>query len=170
MKASARCGLLMLVGLWGAACAGSPAVPPTPTLEPTATVVLPPAEIDPQADWIEVDLAQQLVVLHADGSIVSSLAAASGRTDVAGAATPPGLYRIQILQPGPIENVPGVYVSDIVIFDAWNGNGLHSRPMDAAGNLLDETLGEPVTAGCVRVGDSAAVYAFARLGMWVWVH
>ena len=160
----------MLVGLWSAACAGSPAIPPTPTSEATATVVLPPAKIDPQADWIEVDLARQLVVLHADGNIVSSHDAASGRSDVAGAATPAGLYRVQILQQGPIENVPGVFVGDIVIFDAWNGNGLHSRPMDAAGNLLDETLGEPVTAGCVRVGDSATVYAFARLGMWVWVH
>jgi hypothetical protein len=42
--------------------------------------------------------------------------------------------------------------------------------MDAAGNLLDATLGEPATAGCVRVGDSAAVYEFARFDMWVWVH
>ena len=129
-----------------------------------------PTEIDPLADWIEVDLARQLVVLHADGGIVSSHAAASGRTDVAGAATPPGSYRVQILQKGPIENVPGVFVSDIVIYDEWNGIGLHSRPMDAAGELLDATLGEPATAGCVRVGDSTAVYEFARLGMWVWVH
>jgi hypothetical protein len=63
-----------------------------------------------------------------------------------------------------------VYVSDIVIFDAWNGLGPHSRPMDADSRLLDETLGEPATASCVRVGDLAAVYQFARLGMWVWVH
>jgi hypothetical protein len=170
MKALAGCGLVVLAGLWTTACVGSPATPTFPTLEPSATVVLPPSDIDPLADWIEVDLVRQIVVLHSDGGIVSSHAAASGRTDVAGAATPPGLYRVQILQPGPIENVPGVYVSDIVIFDAWNGIGLHSRPMDSDGVLLDETLGEPVTAGCVRLGDSAAVYAFARLGMWVWVH
>ncbi len=170
MKAFAHGGLLLLFGLWSAACGVSPTTLPQPDLKPTATDVLPPDEVDSLADWIEVDLTRQLVVLHADGGIVSSHAAASGRTDVPGAATPPGLYRVQILQKGPIENVPGVYVGDIVIFDAWNGIGLHSRPMDAAGNLLDATLGEPVTAGCVRVGDSAVVYEFARLGTWVWVH
>jgi hypothetical protein len=166
----ARCGLIALSGLWTAACAASPTTPPSPTLEPSTTLVLPPSDIDPLADWIEVDLVRQVVVLHADGSIVSAYAAASGRSDIAGAATPPGLFRVQILQAGPVENVPGVYVSDIVIFDAWNGIRLHSRPMDADGGLLDETLGEPATAGCVRVGDSAAVYQFARLGMWVWIH
>ena len=143
---------------------------PQAQVGPTTTIDLPPAEIEPLAAWIEVDLARQLVLLHANGEIVSSHAAASGRTDVAGAATPTGLFRVQILQEGPIENDPGLYGSDIVIFDAWAGIGLHSRPMDAAGNLLDATLGEPATAGCVRVGDSTAVYEFARLDMWVWVH
>jgi hypothetical protein len=93
-------------------------MPPQAQVGPTATPVLPPAEIEPLAAWIEVDMARQLVHLHAKGEIVSSHAAASGRTDVAGAATPTGLFRVQILQEGPIENVPGVYVSDIVIFDA----------------------------------------------------
>jgi hypothetical protein len=73
-------------------------MPPTPTFEPTATAVEPPAEIGPLAAWIEVDLARQVVVLHADGAILSSHAAASGRTGVAGAATPPGPHRVQSLR------------------------------------------------------------------------
>jgi hypothetical protein len=170
MRAFARGGLLLLFGLWSAACSASPTTLPQPARKPTGTDVLPPDEADPLANRIELDLTRQLVVLYADGGIVSSHAASSGRTDIAGAATPPGLYRVQILQRGPIQTVPGVFVGDLVIYDAWNGIRLHSRPMDAEGTLLGLTLGEPATAGCVRAGNSAAVYEFARLGMWVWVH
>ena len=70
---------------------------------------------------------------------------------------------------GPIENVPGVFVSDILIFDIAAGAGIHSMPMDREGRVLDSRLGEPVTAGCVRVGESAAVFRFARLGVRIWI-
>jgi hypothetical protein len=71
---------------------------------------------------------------------------------------------------GPVESVPGVFVHDLIMFDTRNGNGIHSRPMDADGKVLDATLGKPATAGCVRVGESASVFEFARVGMWVWIH
>jgi hypothetical protein len=58
----------------------------------------------------------------------------------------------------------------VIIFDMAHGNGFHSKPMDIDKKILDETLGKPATAGCVRVGESAAVFDFARLGMKVWVH
>ena len=75
-----------------------------------------------------------------------------------------------MMEKGPVENVPGVFVSDILIFDFGRGLGIHSRPMDAGGNLLDATLGRPGTAGCVRVAESASVYAFAWVGMQIWIH
>ena len=71
---------------------------------------------------------------------------------------------------GPIENVPGVFVSDILIYDFVAGAGIHSMPMDQEGNVLDSRLGEPVTAGCVRVGEAAAVFRFAKLFMRIWIH
>ena len=71
---------------------------------------------------------------------------------------------------GPIESVPGVFVSDVIMFDLGRGNGFHSRPMDANGTLLDATLGEPSTAGCVRVGEAARLFEFAQVGMRVWIH
>ncbi len=85
-------------------------------------------------------------------------------------ATPPDLYRVQSKEKGPIESVPGVFVSDIIMFDIRSGNGIRSRPMDANGNVLDATLGQPTSAGCVRVGESARVFEFAQTGMWVWIH
>jgi lipoprotein-anchoring transpeptidase ErfK/SrfK len=71
------------------------------------------------------------------------------------------------MYPGPEETVPGVFVRDTVIFDWEHGNGFHSLPMDADGAILDATIGQPASAGCIRVSDSATLYAFAEVGMTV---
>jgi hypothetical protein len=114
-----------------------------------------------------VDLSRQRVLLHEDGEIVAELAASSGLPE---APTPPGLYRVQMMEKGPTENVPGVWVSDILIFHLGTEIGIHSLPMDAQGNVLDATLGQPSTGGCVRVEHSDQVFDFATLGMRIWIH
>jgi lipoprotein-anchoring transpeptidase ErfK/SrfK len=126
-----------------------------------------PAFIGPTDSWIEVDLTRQMVVLHEAGSVIAEYPASSG---VASHPTPPGLYRVQMMEKGPIENVPGVFVSDMLMFHLGKGIGIHSRRMDADGNLLDATLGQPSSGGCVRVGESARVFEFAQLGMRIWIH
>ena len=148
-------------------------VSPTLGREPTPSTPLPvqpPTQISSSASWIEVDLAKQTVSLHEGGSVIAEYLASTGITSDPEYATPPGLYGVQSKEKGPIESVPGVFVSDVIMFDIRNGNGIHSRPMDAQGNILDATLGQPATAGCVRVGESASVFEFAQLGMWVWIH
>lgn len=168
MRGWRRCvglsGLLAL--LIASAC--SPTVPPpaapsaaAPTDEPTPSYILP------TDSWIEVDLDRQLVVLHEEATIIEVYPASSG---IEGYETPRGLYRVQMMEKGPVENVPGVWVSDIVIFDWGKGNGIHSMPMDTEGHVLDTTLGQPRTGGCVRVGESDRVFEFAELGMRVWIH
>jgi hypothetical protein len=171
-----RAGLLLLATVWAVCCTTPPEPSATdalaaPTAMPaTATAVEMPALLDRDGSWIEVDLRRQEVVLHKGGAIVGEYAASSGVSTEGGYATPPGLYRVQMMEKGPIENVPGVFVSDILIFDLRQGLGIHSRPMDVHGNLLDATLGRPSTGGCVRVGDSGSVYEFAGVGMQVWIH
>ena len=71
---------------------------------------------------------------------------------------------------GPIENVPGVCLSAILSYDFGREVGIHSLPMDKYGQVLDATLGQPASGGCVRVGEAAAVFEFAQMGTWVWVH
>jgi hypothetical protein len=140
------------------ACASAPSAEvPNPT----------PAYIQPGDSWIEVDIGRQLVILHEGAAIIAEYPASSG---IEGYETPPGLFRVQMKEKGPIENVPGVWVSDILIFHWGQGIGIHSMPTDAEGKVLDSTLGQPVTAGCVRVGESARVFEFGELGMRVWVH
>ncbi len=168
----ARIASLLALVLLVSCTSSSPAVPPGSTaaaLPPTPSPA-PPAFIDPASSWIEVDLARQVVVLHRDGAVLAEYAASTGVTSDPQYATPPGLYQVQSKDKGPVESVPGVFVSDVIMFDVGKGNGFHSRPMDAQGKLLDETLGTPTTAGCVRVGESAALFDFARVGMKVWIH
>ena len=156
-------GLLLTV-----ACA--PAATPAPAVPTAPSTPTIPALIDPASSWIEVDLARQTVILHEEGALTARLAASTGVTSDPRYATPPGLYQVQSKDKGPVESTPGVFVTDVVMFDLGAGNGFHSRPIDAEGNLLDETLGRPSTAGCVRVGESARLYDFARIGMKVWIH
>ncbi len=142
--------------------------PVPPTLTPTSLPILP--KIRASEKWIEVDLAAQTVRLLQESQVVAEYLAATGVATATETTTAPGDYQIQQMIKGPIENVPGVYVSDILIYDVAAGAGIHSLPMDQAGNVLDSRLGKPVTAGCVRVGEAAAVFKFARLGMRVWIH
>jgi hypothetical protein len=159
---------LSILGLaFLSACAPSgdgASISPAPTVEPV------PTEVATAKEWIEVDLSAQEVLLHQDGAVVARLPAATGLTSYPRYRTPTGTFYIQVKEKGPLENVPGVFVSDILIFDLLAGLGIHSRPMDAQGNLLDERLGIPITGGCVRVGESTQVYEFAKVGMWVWIH
>ncbi len=155
-----------------AACTPSAAAPATEAATATAIPAPPtlPALIDPASAWIEVSLLRQVVILHQGGSVLAEYAASTGVATDPQYATPPGLYQVQSKDKGPVESVPGVFVSDVVMFDLGKGNGFHSQPMDAGGKIIDTTLGVPSTAGCVRVGESSAVYDFARVGMKVWIH
>ncbi len=165
-------GLLVAV-LSGCATPTGPAAPATslPTVvSPTPTVAVPPPEVGASQRWIEADLAAQVVRLREGDTVLAEYPAASGVAVTSESATQPGVYRVQQMIQGPIENVPGVFVSDILIYDLAAGVGIHSIPMDRDGNALDVRLGRPASWGCVRVGESAAVFAFAQLGMVVWVH
>jgi lipoprotein-anchoring transpeptidase ErfK/SrfK len=84
--------------------------------------------------------------------------------------TYPGVFDIRRKYKGPIETAPGVFVMNVLEFDLEHGNGIHSLPMDRDGRILDGRLGKPMTAGCVRVGESEVVYEFATLPMKVWIH
>ena len=170
---------LLLIGfaaavLCGCAYPARPAPTPHSTL-PTANAVMPTAfvsapEVGSSQRWIEVDLATQIVRLREGNQVLAEYPAATGVAISAETTTWPGVYQIQQMIKGPIENVPGVFVSDILIYDIAAGAGIHSMPMDKDGTVLDSTLGKPVTAGCVRVGDSTAVFEFAQLGTTIWIH
>jgi len=155
---------------------GPPTAAPAPsealtTLTPIAGPGLEtPAGIGPAERWIEVSLPEQVVRLHDGDLVVAEYLAAAGVGDRPDHTTYSGVFQVRRKYAGPVETAPGVYVTDILEFDLEHGNGIHSLPVDESGHVLDDRLGQPVTAGCVRVAESGAVFDFATPGMKVWVH
>ena len=150
-------------------------LPPPPRRPPQRQclpprLAFPPAQLDLIDRWSEVDTEYQLVRLHEGQQVIATYAAAIRVHGDPATATTPGVYFVVEKEKGPIENVPGVFAADIVLFDRLNGVGLHSVPMHASGKVLDSRLGQPIAAGCVRVEHSAAVFEFAKVGMWVYIH
>ncbi len=157
------------------ATAGAASTAPPPASLPAdspvaATPVVPPPKVGPSQKWIEVDLALQVVRLREGDRMLAEYPAATGVVTSTETATVPGVYMVQQMIKGPIENVPGVFVSDILIYDFGRDVGVHSLPMDKDGTVLDATLGKPASGGCVRVGESAGVFEFAQVGTKVWIH
>jgi lipoprotein-anchoring transpeptidase ErfK/SrfK len=152
----------------------SPQVPASPTLtEPASSPSTPVptgAAVHLAGRWIEVDLTKHVVHLHDGETVLASHPAATGEGSRPEYTTWTGLFQVQQKYKGPEETVPGVFVSDILVFDLAHGNGFHSFPKDRDGKVLDARVGMAITAGCIRTAESAAIYDFAELGTRVWVH
>lgn len=152
--------LTLIVSL--AACgAGANRVPATRTVPP---------EIPPRARWIEVSLQEYVLRLHDGEQMIVQYRVATGVGTSPEYTTYPGVFVLQRMYRGPVETAPGVFVTDVLEFDPDHGNGIHSLPKDKDGHILDDRIGLALTAGCIRVAESAAVFDFATLGMMIWVH
>ena len=85
-------------------------------------------------------------------------------------STQTGTFRVHNKIAGLQYDAPyKTYISDWVGFDAARANGFHSLLKDATGNVVDAGTGR-ISNGCIRVGDSAAIFAYAEIGMVVYVH
>lgn len=162
-----RSSLSILFLLFFGGCASSATPSPQPT---NTTAKTTPTAVINSEKWIEVVLDEQTAYLWQGDQLQASLPIASGIGNSATTTTYTGEYEVESMYPGPEQTAPGVYVRDIVIFDWEHGNGFHSLPMDAKGNILDSTIGRPASAGCIRVAESAILYDFTELGMKVLIH
>jgi hypothetical protein len=61
------------------------------------------------------------------------------------------------------------YISHWVGFDPDKANGFHSFLKDKDGKVVDASTGR-VSNGCIRTGAPEAIFAYADIGMPVWVH
>jgi len=167
-------GLIAFLLLSSSMCTSAPTRSPRLSSPAATLTVLPdagtPVGIYPTERWIEVSLSEQMVRLHDGDRVVGEYRAATGVGNTPETTTFPGLFMVRDMTRGPIQSAPDAYVSDVVEFDMEHGNAFHSLPMDASGHVLDKRLGQPVSAGCVRMALSEAVFDFAHIGMKVWVH
>jgi len=143
----------------------------TSTTEPAPTS--PPAAPPTTGRWIDVDVANYAVRLM-DGETVQREIAPVG-VGVAidtGAyiSTQTGLFYVHSKAEALVYDAPfGTYISHWVGFDPEKDNGFHSFLKDAAGAVVDASTGR-VSNGCIRTGEPEAIFAFAEIGMPVFVH
>jgi len=159
----------------------TPAPADAPTAAPAATEPAPEPTAAPTADplaptegrWIDVDVTRLVVRLMDGAAAVREIApVAVGKEIDTGAyeSTQTGLFHVYNKTEDLAWDAPyQTYISDWVGFDPDRANGFHSFLKDKDGRVVDASTGH-VSNGCIRTGDEAAVFAFAEIGMPVYVH
>jgi hypothetical protein len=174
---------------------GKPAGPPTPTAEPAETLTVasePPGEPVAMATpipeptstpassappktgrWIDVDVTNFVVRMMDGETVVQELEPVGvGEQIDTGAylSTQTGLFTVHTKVEALAYDAPfDTYISHWIGFDTAKDNGFHSFLKDASGEVVDASTGR-VSNGCIRVGAIEALFAFAEIGMPVYVH
>ncbi|MEX2225618.1 MAG: L,D-transpeptidase [Dehalococcoidia bacterium] len=143
----------------------TPAQPPTSTPAPAG----PPRA----GRWIDVDVTN-FVVRTMDGEAVvqefGQVAVGEQVDTGAYLSTQTGLFAVHAKTEGLAYDAPfDTYISHWIGFDPAKDNGFHSLLKDAGGAVVDASTGR-VSNGCIRVPGVEALFAFAELGMPVYVH
>ena len=161
-----------------AAIGGKPATPPAQ--EPQ--IVAPPVPGKPTSDgsqppnagrWIDVDVTRYRVRLMDGTSEMRVFEPVGVGTEIdtgAYESTQTGTFRVYNKIKDLQYDAPyKTYISDWVGFDQNKANGFHSFLKDAKGNVVDPSTGR-ISNGCIRTDDSSAIFAYAEVGMPVYVH
>jgi hypothetical protein len=142
--------------------------PPTATPEPAATPAPPNA-----GRWIAVDVTNFAVRLMDGTAVVREIAPVGVGAQIdtgAYLSTQTGLFYVHTMTEALSYDAPfDTYISHWIGFDAARDNGFHSFLKDKDGAVVDPSTGR-VSNGCIRVGGIEAVFAFATIGMPVYVH
>ena len=163
----------------GAAATVTDEPAPSATEAPAATATsVPPLTSDgssapTEGRWIDVDVTTFAVRLMDGASIVREIApiAVGEQVDTGEyASTQTGLFYVNSKVEDLVYDPPyDTYISHWVGFDPEKANGFHSFLKDKEGNVVDPRSGR-ISNGCIRTGEPEVVFAFAELGMAVWVH
>jgi len=136
-----------------------------------------PAVPDPNAPqtghWIDVDVTRYRVRLMDGTQTLKTIEPVAVGAEVdtgAFESTQTGLFHVYNKLSGLQYDPPyKTYISDWVGFDMARANGFHSFLKDERGNIVNPGTGR-ISNGCIRTGDPAAIFAFAEVGMPVYVH
>ena len=182
------------------ACGDSTESPPavsietteTPTVVPVETATEEPAPVatavatavptktapspggPPQSGhWIDVNVSNFTVRLM-DGTsamkVIGPVGVGAQINTGVYESTQTGLYYVYNMDASLTYDAPyKTYISHWVGFDPALANGFHSFLKDENGNVVDPSTGR-ISNGCIRTGDPEAIFAFAEIGMPVYVH
>ena len=155
----------------------SPADATSTPLPPTSTPATPLASDGSTAPkegrWIDVNVTTFAVRLMDGATATRELAPVAVGTEVDTGnftSTQTGLFHVYNKIADLAYDPPyDTYISDWVGFDPDKANGFHSFLKDKNGKVVNAGTGR-ISNGCIRTGAADAVFAFAELGMPVWVH
>ncbi|HEY7466720.1 MAG TPA: L,D-transpeptidase [Dehalococcoidia bacterium] len=123
--------------------------------------------------WIDVDVTRYVVQLMDGTNVVKTIGPiAVGEQIDTGAylSTQTGLFHVyNKLEPLAYDAPYDTYISHWVGFDPAKDNGFHSFLKDESGKVVDASTGK-ISNGCIRTGEAEAIFAFAEIGMPVFVH
>ncbi len=155
----------------GAAPVATEAEAPTTTPEPPLASDGSSAPTDGR--WIDVDVTNFAVRLMNGTAVVREIAPVGvGEQIDTGeyASTQTGLFSVNSKIEALVYDPPyDTYISHWVGFDPDKANGFHSFLKDKDGAVVDASTGR-VSNGCIRTGAPDVMFAFAEVGMPVWVH
>jgi L,D-transpeptidase catalytic domain len=123
--------------------------------------------------WIDVDVSRFEVQLMEGDSVLETIGpvAVGAEIDTGNyESTQTGLFHVY----NKIEDLAydppyQTYISHWIGFDPDKDNGFHSFLKDAGGSIVDASTGR-ISNGCIRTGAAEAIFAFAEVGMPVYVH
>ena len=140
--------------------------PPTATIPPTATAAPPDTSTIPATGkYILVSISQQHMYAYENGQMVFSFVVSTG----SGNSTRTGTFPI-------LDKIPNAYADNWNFWmPDWMGiywvgnleNGFHAVPvLPGGGRLWEDSLGTPVSYGCVVLGvnDAQELYDWAEVG------
>jgi hypothetical protein len=123
--------------------------------------------------WIDVDVTRYVVQLMDGNTVVKTIGPiAVGEQIDTGAylSTQTGLFHVYNKLEALAYDAPyDTYISHWVGFDQAKDNGFHSFLKDQSGKVVNATTGK-ISNGCIRTGEPEAIFAFAEIGMPVFVH
>ena len=151
---------------------------PAATEEPAPSATPEPLASDgsvapTEGRWIDVDVTNFAVRLMDGVTVTREIApvAVGEQVDTGEyASTQTGLFQVNSKIEDLAYDPPyDTYISHWVGFDPDKANGFHSFLKDANGTVVDARTGR-ISNGCIRTGEPDVVFAFAEVGMPVWVH
>ena len=145
-----------------------------PTSSPTPEATPPADSLAPaEGRWIDVDVTRFVVRLMDGTAVTREIApvAVGALVDTGDyASTQTGLFHVYNKAEALAWDAPyQTYISHWVGFDPDKANGFHSFLKDETGKVVDASTGR-VSNGCIRTGAEDAIFAFAEVGMPVYVH
>jgi hypothetical protein len=139
----------------------------------TAPAPAPDTPAPQSGRWIDVDVTRYRVRLMDGPQVLKTIepVAVGAQVDTgAYESTQTGLFHVYNKVAGLSYDPPyKTYISDWVGFDMTRANGFHSFLKDERGYVVNPGTGR-ISNGCVRTGDPGAIFAFAEVGMPVYVH